>query len=48
MVLFFRIKMRYIMAAEIIEEKLYDSKLITANDFTVKVKLTESMTNQLM
>ena len=43
MVLFFRFKMRFIYITDVCNEKIFDSKLITANDFTVKIKVTDEM-----
>ena len=43
MVLFFRLKMRVLYMTDVCNEKIFDSKLITANDFTVKIRVTEEM-----
>ena len=46
MVLYFRFKMRHIYINDVCNEKIFDSKLITANDFTVKLKVTQQMTEK--
>jgi len=43
MVWFFRVSVLYMKNMDIINEKIFDSKLITVNDYTVKIKITESM-----
>ena len=42
-VFFTRINMRYVKNVDIINEKLFDLKLITADDYSIKVKVTEAM-----
>ena len=42
-VFFFRITMKYVKNVDIINEKLFDLKLITADDYSIKVKVTEAM-----
>ena len=46
MVLYFRFKTRHIYINDVCNEKIFDSKLITANDFTVKLKVTQQMTEK--
>ena len=43
MVWYFRITLKNVQNLDIINEKLFDLKLITADDFSVKIRLTESM-----
>ena len=43
MVWYFRITLKNVKNLDIINEKLFDLKLITADDFSVKIRLTESM-----
>ena len=46
MVLFFRISMRLAIALDIYKEKKFDAKLVTVNDFAVKVHLSDTMTKK--
>ena len=46
MILFFRFNIRLIYTTEVCDEKIYDSQMITANDFTVKIKVTDEMTEK--
>ena len=46
MVIFFRITMRSVMVLDVCNEKIFDARLITANDFTVKIKVTKEMTDK--
>ena len=40
---YFRINVRYLQAMDLINEKKFDSKLITLEDFAVKIKVTDTM-----
>ena len=46
MVLAFRASIRLMMALDVYKEKKFDAKLVTANDFAVRIKLTDSMTKK--
>ena len=43
MVWYFQITLKKVQNLDIINEKLFDLKLITANDFSVKIRMTNSM-----
>ena len=40
---YFRINVRYLQAMDLINEMKFDSKLVTVEDFAVKIKVTDSM-----
>lgn len=46
MVLTFRNSIRLMMALDVYKEKKFDAKLVTANDFAVRIKLTNTMTKK--
>ena len=46
MVNYFRTTVRYMMVSDVCNEKIFDAKLITANDYTVRIKITNTMTEK--
>ena len=46
MVLAFRNSIRLMIALDVYKEKKFDAKLVTANDFAVRIKLTNTMTQK--
>ena len=43
MIMYFIIEMRYFKIMDLISEKDYDMKIVSANDFTIHIKMTDSM-----
>ena len=43
MAIYFAISMRFFKMMDIFNEKLFDMKIISANDFTIRIKMTDSM-----
>ena len=43
MIMYFIIEMRYFKIMDLISEKDYDRKIVSANDFTIRIKMTDSL-----
>lgn len=41
MVMYFLIETRYFKIMDLISEKDYDAKIVSANDFTIRIKMTD-------
>ena len=41
MIMYFLIETRYFKMMDLISEKDYDRKIVSANDFTIRIKMTD-------
>ena len=48
MIMYFLIETRYFKMMDLISEKDYDRKVVSANDFTIRIKMTDEMNAEFL